>query len=315
MKHLFSVALFIAIVCNAVGANAQVPRVVQKAGQTLKKVSPATGRLSRYSGTMGSVMGVDYYLARMALQTQTPPLSGAATSAATSRSWLTQTVRDFKAWNLRRQRRVRDAQNDAMQEQLARMAALEATLPQLNPARILEVESFEALYSVILPEGPFPLLERPGVLYRGLALDPQGNAVRNILTNGLRVEDLGVHASTKLLAMSGGMRGTVSTVTQHPATNLTSFPEDAIFWATQRVAAGKELFVIVCVRGDYGSGKVVLYTADIPAEHIEALLVPLRVNGNINWYKVELAENGLLRAIAFENPDAPIGPVPLPPAD
>ncbi len=302
---------FLSIVLLSMGAQAQVSGVVRKAGKALQETS-VQRNLARYNGVRGSVMGVNYYLARTALQSQavepistnlaasmaTAPGSSAALSVPPQRGWLEQTTRDVKAWQLRHQRRQRDyqAQQDFLQRQA--LQALEKDLPQLNFTRAFEAPHLEHLQTAQLPKEPLPLLERPGVLYRGMALSANGESLKNILTNGLRIADLGTHASTKLLAMSGGMRGTVSSV--RPATNLTSLPADALYWAQQRLEPGKTLPVIVSVNGQTDSGKIVLYSQDIPAEQIEAVIAPLEIAGQPTWCRIELAPDGGFWVIPYE---------------
>lgn len=274
-------------------------KVTRQATKALvKQPAVQVGTLSRYNGIHGAVMGVDYYLQRNTV----PQIH----NAATQRSWLEQQKRNWKARQLHNQRRKRDEQYAQLEQQLQQLEALEKTLPQLTPAHTFETDEFSHLLVAQLPDEPLPLLERPGVLYRGMALPADGEAVKNILQNGLRLEDLGSHATTKLLAMSGGIRGLVST---RPVTNLTSLPQDALYWGTQRTEPGKELLVIAVVKNQTQSGKVVLYSDDIPAENIDYLIVPLHLGSKPLWYKVELTEDspyGPFRLTPYEDtPDVP----------
>ena len=231
----------------------------------------------------------------------TAEVSPSAANRISQRSWPEQQWRNFKARRLKQQRRKRDLQNEQATKELQRLEALKAGLPQLNPAHAFETNEFSHLLATYLPQEPLPLLERPGVLYRGMALSTDGKAVKNILENGLRLKDLGSHATTKMLAMSGGMRGTVAEV--RPVTNLTSIPSEALYWATQRIEENKKLLVIAVVNGQQGTGEVVLASEDIPAEQIAYLLVPLHLADGPHWYRVELAEN------------SPYGPFRLTPYD
>ncbi len=207
------------------------------------------------------------------------------------RSWLEQQQRNFQAWKLKRQRRIRDRKH-AQQEQTRQLhQTLLASLPQANPEHAFETGDLTPFLAENLPAEEIPLLPQEGVLFRGMALDPAGTSLHAILTHGIRLQDLGSHASTKLLAMSGGMRGTVSAVSSHPAINLTSFLQDALYWGTQRIEPGKELLVIVKVEGMEQSGKVVLYSQDIPASYITQVVVPLSVNGKAAWCEIKQTEN------------------------
>ncbi len=221
-------------------------------------------------------------------------------ASQTSRTWLEQKQRDFKAWQLKRQRRKRDEKQ--RQEETVRLEheTLLATLPGLNTQHTFQVTHFTDLATDQTPPAKLPLVAEEGVLYRGMALPCDGEALKNILQNGLRIEDLGSHATTKLLAISGGMRGNVSAA--RPAINLTSFPEQALYWATQRAKNEKKLLVIVGVNGIQQSGEIVLYSDKIPAAQITHVLVPLMIHETAVWCKVELTEDHNFAVTPYDIP-------------
>ncbi len=226
------------------------------------------------------------------------PLPAQATTRTAQHAWPVQKFRDYKAAQLKKQRRKRDAKNQQDRQALEQAAALRARLPQLDPARAFETQDFTPLITDQISTQQLPLLERPGVLYRGMALEDDGSSVQNILQNGLRLQDLGSHATTKLLAMSGGMRGTVSAT--RPVTNLTSIPSEALYWATQRIESGKPLLVIMAVTGQHQSGKVVLLSQDIPADQISHVVVPLQVEGKPTWCNVQLTDAGTFLVTPYQ---------------
>ena len=258
------------------------------------------------SGGMHDIAGaveLSYLQASIRQQQAAPQLSTAAVAKkANSRPWLEQQQRNFKAWKLKRQRRQRDEQNRRDEKARQEREALEATFPRLNPAHAFETSSFEPYLAEDLPADNLPLLETPGVLYRGMALAADGNSLENILTNGLLIKDLGSHATTKLLAMSGGMRSTVSAV--RPVTNLTSIPSEALYWGNQRTKSesGKKLLAIVGVDGQQESGKVVLMSEDIPATQLTDVIVPLQVNGNPVWCNVSFTQDQTFLVIPYDLP-------------
>ena len=270
---------------------AQVPaKVTRPIAKNLGKGTVASkGAFPSYGGINRDVMGVDYYLRHNMPKT--------AVKVPQQRSWLEQKKRDYKAAQLKKQRRKQDALDLKLQQELQAREALRATLPKLAPEQTFETSDFTQLLAQEMPADPIPLIEEPGILYRGMALSADGAAVKNILENGLRLEDLGEHATTKLLAMSGGMRGTVSAV--RPVTNLTSFPKDAVFWANQRKTDDKELLVIVAVKGQTQSGKVVLYSDDIPAEQISHVITLLMIAGKPTWCEVALTQDGNFLVIPY----------------
>ncbi len=223
-----------------------------------------------------------------------------AMAARAKRSWLERLQRNYQAWKLKQQRRKRDHELQKQQDANVARQALLDTLPRINPQHQFETTDFSTLLSNEMPAHDLPLLAQDGILYRGMALDPAGSSLHNILTRGILLQDLGSHATTKLLAVSGGMRGNVSAVSSHPAINLTSFPQDALYWATQRLEPGKELLVIVSVQGIEQSGKVVLYSQDIPATQITQVLVPLHINGQTTWCQIEQTPNHTFRVTPYD---------------
>lgn len=276
MKKIY---LFGVLFLSAVVIHAQTPaKTLAKGGKAL--VSPRT--ITRISPNVPK--GVSpHFSATLEHQTQQ-----AARANRTHRNWLTRQVRDYKAWQLKRQRRARDAQHLKLRAQQQALEAQRAALPPLLPERAFQTDDFTPFITQELPSAPLPLLEEPGVLYRGLSLPADGTAVKNILTHGLLLKDLGSHATTKLLAVSGGTRGTVSAV--KPITNLTSLPQDAVYWATQH--KGHALWVVVSVEGISQSGKIVMYSADIPASQITQVLIPLQLNAVPTWCKISLTQDG-----------------------
>ncbi len=234
-------------------------------------------------------MGVNYHLTRIPAQALT--VSGSLPGQKTpQRTWLEQQKRNWKAYRLHQTRRTRDLEAQIQVQERAAREAILAKLPKANPTHQFITYDFAPLIPKQIPAEELPLVAEPGVLLRGMALPTDGEAVKNILQNGLRLEDLGSHATTKLLAISGGMRGAVSSV--RPVTNLTSFPPDALYWATQRIEPGKELPVITVVKNQPQSGKVVLVAEDIPAQNITYVFVPVNYDGKSVWGKVEIAPDG-----------------------
>ena len=305
MKNKLCGWISLVLVSTCVVCHAQETRIVKEAFTTVRSGAVQAGKLSRYNGNMGGIMGVDYYLARQFAHApvsnlpQTTAVS-AAPKATHSRPWLEQTARNVKAWNLKRQRRVRDERNRLDAEARQAREALEATLPRLNPAHTFQISSFEPLLAEDLPTETLPLLETPGVLYRGMAFTGDGEAVENILTNGLLIKDLGSHATTKLLALSGGMRSTVSAV--RPVTNLSSLPSEALYWGTQRTGSDKKLLVIVSVDGQEQAGKTVLMSQDIPASQIAQVIAPLRIDGVTVWCDIQLTSDQTFLVTPYDLP-------------
>lgn len=280
MKKLLILCIAISV-GNLLYAQGKSPAVLKKA-----VVSPSVraGKLSRYNGARGGVMGVNYYL-----QSQHAPTPLPVTK---QRTWWEQQKRNWKARQFHQQRRERELEAQ-LQEQtrLAREAKL-AKLPKANPSHQFTTQHFAALHSQTLPAEELPLLEEAGTLYRGMALPTDGKAVENILKNGLRLADVGNEANTRSLAVAGAMPGAGRILAKTPVTNLTSFPAGAVTWAGKRITDEKTLIAIVAVSGQTQSGEIVQLAHDIPAHQITHLLVPLTLNGTPVWCNVQLAPEG-----------------------
>lgn len=305
MKHFLTIMTVLLVTCTAQAQNKA--SMARRTAKALVLPSPVAAKHLtglRAAGMHEIAGALELHLTR-SMMSQTPDVSLSTlpvNSKTKQRSWVEQKQRDIQAWKLKRQRRKRDEQNRKDEQARQALRELEATLPRENPEHALETSSFKPLLAKNLPTDPLPLLEQPGILYRGMALDSDGISLENILINGLRLQDLGSHATTKLLAISGGMRGTVSSA--GPVTNLTSFPDQALYWANQRVQTNKELVVIIKVAEQAQSGEVVLASEDIPADRITQIIAPLNVNGNGNpvWCNIELTPDATFLVTPYDLP-------------
>lgn len=136
------------------------------------------------------------------------------------------------------------------------------------------------------PAPKIPFQHQRALIYRGLGLNADGAAIRNILQNGLRVQDAGSEANTLRLAMAGPHARSVITQLSQPITNLTSNPADATFYAT-RLLKADQISVVAVVRS-VEKGSIIVETQDIPADQIYALAALLYIDGERVWCKIEL---------------------------
>ena len=203
-----------------------------------------------------------------------------------------QVKRNFQAAQLKKQRRLRDAQARNLLEQQQRRTHIEAALPKPNFQKTFTATDFETLLPAQAPAQPLPLAQLPGVLYRGMALAADGNALKNILQNGLLVADVGPEATTLGMVFAGGKRVSMQAVANYRVTNFTSLPHRAAFWAHKRKKDAKPLEVIVGVEGQTKTGEVVTVGTDIAAQQIVYLVAPLQVDGKATWCHVSLSPQG-----------------------
>ncbi len=199
------------------------------------------------------------------------------------RSWLEQQRRNIKAWQLKQQR-----------AQLAILRQAIAALPQLRvesafQATDLTPYRIEQISTQQMP--PLPALTRPGYLYRGLGLSAQGEEMRNIFQNGLRICDVGRNSNCLLLAMSSSAHSAAA-VTSIKYTNLTKKPKLALDYALRNSRYVENgIPAIVIVTGSEDNGKIVQQvTHDIPADHIEGMLVLMNIEDKPTWCLVQLQE-------------------------
>lgn len=291
MKKLL-IALLVFVIAGPLQA-----QILGKVAKAPKKalVAPVKN-LPSYGGSRRAVMGIDYHL--------TSAAAGASASSTVTnqvtRSWITQQQRNLKAWKLKNERLQRDIQAKQQNLLMEEIARQKAALPKLQSENAFETATFSQLATSALPTQEVPLVVEPGVLYRGLALNFDGIAVKNILENGLQIADVGAEANTRNLAMSGGIPGAVRAARPH--TNLTSFPKDAVDWASLRAGnLGDKLIVIVKVeRQTQEAGKIVAVYEDIPSQQISQLIAPLNVNGKATWCQVSLGQDGTFIVTPYE---------------
>ena len=172
-----------------------------------------------------------------------------------------------------------------------------------NPRPALQADKALAVrdFSAVMPAGKeaetpvIPFQNQRGLIYRGLALNADGQAIRNILENGLLIKDLGQYASDFITSMGAeASRGRCHSI---KVTNLTAESSEAVKWAQLR---SKEEAIPVVMVVKYSSNKdlfsqdihAINTAADIPPEDIYAMAALLNINGVPTWCKVELEGEG-----------------------
>ncbi len=281
MKQLLTVLLLLN--CS-MALPAHTP-VRQAAKALVTHPSVHTVTLPRYAGVRGSMMGINFYLQRI-LSTQNISV------VTKNRSWLEQQKRNWKARQLHKKRQVRDLELQIQTQAQAEREAMLAKLPQINPAHQFTTKDFTNLLPKQISTSQVPLVDEPGVLFRGMALPTDGEAIKNILQNGLRVADAGTQANTRSLAVAGGQPGVSRILAKTPVTNFTSFPTGAVTWANRRVTDNKTLIAIVAVNEQTQAGEIVQLAHDIPPSQIVRFLVPLTIDGKTVWCHIQLDLNG-----------------------
>ncbi|MGN0025174.1 MAG: hypothetical protein ACI351_07075 [Candidatus Avelusimicrobium sp.] len=172
-----------------------------------------------------------------------------------------------------------------------------------NPRPALQADKALAVrdFSAVMPAGTeaetpvIPFQNQRGLIYRGLALNADGQAIRNILENGLLIKDLGQYASDFITSVGAETaRGRCHSM---KVTNLTAESSEAVKWAQLR-SQEEAIPVVMVVK--YSSNKdlfsqdihAINTAADIPPEDIYAMAALLNINGVPTWCKVELEGEG-----------------------
>ena len=247
-------------------------------------------------------MGVDYHLTANTYQTVVNKTS--AQTAAKRRTWWEQQKRNLKAAQLKKQRRQQHFQALKAELEQQEVELAKAALPPLLEEQKFQVNDFSDFVPVARqqPKPMVPYVAQPGTIaYRGLALATDGNSVRNILKNGLRLQDAGEENSTLRLAYaSHGGYDAMRFLLENPVTNLTYGPRSAASWGARRLAQDLPILTIVKVKGTFDGDSLETVTEDIPASQIEELAVRLNLNGNLTWCKVTLQPDDTFMLTPYE---------------
>lgn len=303
MKKFFTFT----IVCMFVSiAQAQTPVKILRQGAKARAVVPTSAvenaTIAHYNGVHGALMGIDYQLVRemtKAADTQVVPVK-----TLSKRNWLEQQKRNYKAAQLKKQRHRQQFQ--ALQKMLKEqeLELAKVALPPLVETKKFQTNDFADFVPVPRqqPKPTVPYVAQPGsIAYRGLALAVDGNSVRNILKNGLRVQDAGEENSTLRLAYaSHGGYDAMRFLLENPVTNLTYGPKSAAAWGARRLSIDLPILTLVKVKGTFVGDSLETVTEDIPASDIEELAVRLNLEGNLTWCKVTLNEDDSFTLTPYE---------------
>ena len=260
-------------------------KVPQKSAKTTLKT------ISYYGGIHGAAMGVDFHLARTVSAAEAVRATTTGVSSK-PRSWLTQQQRDIKAWQLKKQRAENQKKQLELAKQQADIEAAKAAAPLLLTEHAFIVTDFTDFIPSHnqQPRPKMPFVPEPKVVaYRGLALAADGDALRNILSNGLLLKDAGEENSTLRIAYaSHGGYEAVKHFIEHPVTNVTYGPQSAANWGTRRMEKTLPILTVVKIRGSFSGKSLDVVTEDIPANQIEEVIVRLNIHDTLTWCKVEL---------------------------
>ncbi len=195
------------------------------------------------------------------------------------RSWLEQQLRDIKAWQLKRQH-----------AKMVVLAQQMAALPRLVEEQRFQVENLLTVRTPVVEKQEIPLLpfvERPGYLYRGLGLSADGERLRNIFQNGLRVQDVGQNSNYLAMALASNPHSAAA-LSGVKYTNLTHQPSRAVSYALRNAKAFQDgIPVVVTVTGAEDYGSVVQISHDIAPSQIESVFALLNIDSKPTWCLVE----------------------------
>ena len=296
MKRITIILMFLFLANSGSYAQKNIARAVTKKVPVKSAVSQGT--LSHYGGITGAWMGVNYQLARTSAQALSAASKTPQNLTSHSRSWLVQQRRDFKAYQIKKARIQEEIRKQA-QHELAKQA-----LPSLLTEKSFTTTDLRAFVPQHnqQPKPTVPFLAQSGeIAYRGLALSADGNSIRNIITNGLRLQDAGEENSTLRLAYAshGGFYA-MRHLLENPVTNITYGPHSAASWGARRLSPDLPILTIVKIKGSFDGDSMEVVTQDIPASQIEEVAVRLNLDGNLTWCKVQLNADNSFTLIPYE---------------
>ena len=285
MKKIFFITiifLFITNIAHAQRVNTRIHQVARKTSgnpavvkSTLSPVKPVP-----YGGNRAALMGAMQY----SVTTWEPTINQQVPRKAT-RSWGEQLKRDLTA------RTLKHNHTKWLQERLKIQQSLEQA-PRLCPELAFTTADLtNYVPSTNQSSKPvIPVVAQPKeIAYRGLALGADGQSIRNILTNGLRVQDAGKESNTLNLSYASQSGYTaMKYMVNHPVTNVTEDPQDAATWGESRLRQTLPVLTVVRIKGPFSGGKVEVIGEDMPADQIIEVIAQLNINGTLTWCKVEL---------------------------
>ena len=172
-------------------------------------------------------------------------------------------------------------------------------MPNLLPKKVFSVSTFADMSYAgsILP--PLPIRKHPFLMYRGMGLNADGVAIRNILENGLLLKDVGLDSNNLITMYAGNGHGAaIREASKLKFTNLTDDPSSAFHYAQRNITENR-ILVIVSVK-DAPRGSIVRIQEDIPPSQIREMIALLRVEGRPTWCRIEIAEEGF-RVTPYQN--------------
>ena len=230
-----------------------------------------------------------------------------------NRSWLNQKVRDFQAWQLKRQRAQLNRTYAAQQKLELAKASLPSLLPHkavtiadqtllgmLPDTRPIDIPLLSALMDRKLvreavtldgEQAPaLPFLKEPHIAYRGMALTPAD--IRHILTNGMERHRT-VASNRYNISISGGSHGAIRYFATHPIINLTSSPIHAQYWGSKFLGP-KPILTIFKIRGNFSKADIINADRNIAANEIEEVIALLKIDGKPTWCRMQLHDKNTL---------------------
>lgn len=166
--------------------------------------------------------------------------------------------------------------------------------PRLIEAEAVTVSDFTQL--VPLQEANaqgamvFPFQNQRRLIYRPMSLPEDGNAIKNILENGLEINKVTRASINRILAQTATTPHIAKAMNDYRVINMTDNAHEAVIWAEKWKDKGP-IRTIVAVKSPR-TGKRISFDTDIPPADIYAVAAYLHVNGQDRWCKVEPAGDG-----------------------
>lgn len=310
MKRIICLVVYLSLIAATLQAAPKL-KTPKRTGSRRISNSLHTPKLPRGSGAFGASMGLNYHIMRLTMspaKVERNIFSSSSISLPRSnRRWMNRQTRNLQAWQLRRAIRKKELNSLEEKQYAQALKQAKASLPQPSPERAFIVTTLADYTPLIqsLEETPtLPFIEENSqVAYRGLALPANANAIRNILTNGMRTRDVSHNSNTYLRALSAGNQGTLKVLSTFPSISITKNPTEAVSWGKLRMK-DKEvpILTVVKMQGNFRGKSREFIMDDIAADQIEEVITLLDINGNLTWCKVQLNRDNTLTLTPYELP-------------
>lgn len=164
---------------------------------------------------------------------------------------------------------------------------VQRAMPKLAD-KTYEFASFAQMAPALQTRPAYPFSPNSKTMYRGMALEANGTALKNIFENGLLLKDVR-STNNQLLLSHAGPHG--RSVAAQRVICFTNSPEAAAKWAQARSNESFNIPVVVHVK-NIPTGETIMHGQDVPAEQILRVSALLNIDGQNVWGLIRYTPQG-----------------------